>query len=103
LGGTQPLSKWQSICGFTDKNGKSEAKESELNLPAPDPQVLGDMANARENSNVPPVPHSNHARLKEAGVIGTASYVADSSNQSHFSEVYIKNEGDFQDFFQQRQ
>ena len=42
LGGTQPLSKWQVLCGFLHKKGKSEAEISELDLPAPDPQVLGD-------------------------------------------------------------
>jgi hypothetical protein len=97
LGGTQPLSKWQSICGFAGKKGKSEAKELELDLPAPDQQVLGEMVNAGGNSNMPPVPHGNHATLEEAGVIGTASDVANLSNRSHFSEVYFGNEDNFQD------
>jgi hypothetical protein len=96
-GGTQPLSKWQSLCGFAGKKGKSEADKSELNLPAPDPQVLEEMVNARGNSNVSPIPHdTDHAGLNEAGVVGTASDVADSNNRSHFSDIYFDNEDDFQ-------
>jgi hypothetical protein len=40
LGGRQPISKWQSICGFTDKKGKNEDDQLGLVMPAPDPQVL---------------------------------------------------------------
>jgi hypothetical protein len=98
LGGTQPLSKWQALCGFLHKKGKSEAEISELDLPAPDPQVLGELVNARGNSNVPPIPQdTNHARVDEAGVVGTASDVPGSSNRSHFSDIYFDNEDNFQE------
>ena len=47
---------------------------------------------------MPPIPHdTNHARSNEAGVVGTASDVADSNNRSHFSDIYFDNEDDFQE------
>jgi hypothetical protein len=98
LGGGQHISKWQSICGFTDKKGKSEKNELGLVMPAPDPQVLQDMPNAYLNPNLEPVTGTNHARLKDTGAIGTHSNPADlkSDKQSHFSEGYFDNKDNFQ-------